>query len=140
MVKKHYQKNSLTKSTRRNNVSYKIFMMAAVSILLFGCGTGGYNVGFLETNPGYTRSNVDPNKIQIYTNDEALPTQKYRVIGEIRTDWKWKGMDADRTEVLREMKKKASEVGADAIISVRFVPPGVNGSGLGSGNAIVFLK
>jgi hypothetical protein len=115
----------------------KIGILSALLVLaLYGCG--GIQASFVQSNPHYMKSNRASDQIEIYMLGEDPPNVKYRAIGEISTDWTWHGLKADRSEVLKVMRSKAAEIGADAIISVRFVPPGVYGSGLGSGIAVVY--
>jgi hypothetical protein len=112
--------------------------MLLIASLLVACWGPPYAQSALTTQD-YRPSGRSPEQIEIYHANEQRPGRPYKAIGTITTDWSQGGRLPEPKVIVDLMRREASRIGADAIIDVEFVRPGMVGKGLGSGTAVVFL-
>lgn len=126
-----------------------LLCLMACSIVLSGCSTWSTshvtpsdNVS-LSQNANAAQKN--PETIVVTEND--LPGRPYKVVGDIRVKVNKTTMlnkDPTREDVDQKLKHKAAQIGADAVILVRYGTVGVSlmswGSLSGNGRAVVFTN
>lgn len=95
-----------------SRINIKILLIAATGVFaLSSCSTGGY---LRTADSSRSPAKTSPSEIKIYsTNDIGKP---YETIGSVVADAD--GGD-DSTEAIKELRKQASLIGADAVVGLR---------------------
>jgi ABC-type Fe3+-hydroxamate transport system substrate-binding protein len=129
--------------------SIRMYVFAAAALALAACGTrsssdvqpvGGGAAGAVTKLPAKAASDV------IVTEDD-ITDRPYRALGDVEaTVAKWTIFDSDPTpqKVAEELRRRAADMGADAVVLVRYGTVGVGaftwGKLEGKGRAVVFTK
>ncbi len=126
------------------NEKLRSALFFAVMLVLSGCST--YSYSSVSTPDGATKASYEPTKaeaIQITPFD--IKDKKYEVIGDINAQANKPTAfhdDPTKADVNKELQEKAAEIGADAVIFVRYGEVGVGlmswGVLEGKGRAIKF--
>jgi hypothetical protein len=130
----------------------RLYAAGAVALLVAACGV---RTGTSVTpTPGATPSSANadtklpaksPNQVMLTESD--ITDRPYQSLGDIKVDLqKWGAFDKDPTHemVAEALKKKAAEMGADAVVLVRYGTLGIGlftwGEMDGQGRAVVFKQ
>jgi hypothetical protein len=129
---------------------WRFLLVAALLAAVAACGTRSSSsvtpvTSATPTAPPVAAEKKDPSSVQIYETD--VTDHKYRTLGDISvTVSKWSIFDDDPTpaKVNEALRKRAAEMGADAVVLVRYGTVGISllswGSLDGNGRAVVFEK
>ncbi len=123
----------------------KFFLLGAL-LFVFGCATWStVDVKNKEDTPVGLK-NINKSAQDVIVTEADFGDRKYKVLGDIDVTVKKTTIfhsDPTKEQVIEKLKEKAAELGADAVILVRFGTVGVTGMSWGSlngkGRAIAFL-
>ena len=123
---------------------YYIVILLSIGGLLSGCSK--WTTSNADLNPRLAKSKratKNPEQIKITQND--ITNRPYKNLGDIEVTVNKTTIfhsDPSRKDIDVALKKKAAEIGADAVVLVRYGTVGVSGFSWGSlngkGRAIVF--
>jgi hypothetical protein len=127
------------------NIKKRLILLFVLGIFFSGCSTWSYSTVDGEQNSVQKLSPTSPQSVIISATD--ITDRRYEVLGDITAT-------VNKTTVFHpsptrqlvdvELKEKAAEMGADAVILVRYGSTGISlmswGSLEGKGRAIKFLS
>lgn len=125
----------------------KKFLLLGSLLFFFGCATwSNVNVQNEDATPvGLKNINKSPQDVIVTETD--IGDRKYKVLGDIDVTVNKTTIfhsDPTKEQVIEKLKEKAAELGADAVILVRFGTVGVTGMSWGSlngkGRVVAFLE
>jgi hypothetical protein len=130
----------------------RLYLVGALALLVAACGmrTGTSVTATPGATPGPASADTKPpakSPDQITLTEGDITDRPYQSLGDIKVDLqKWTIFDKDPTrEMIAEaLKKKAAEMGADAVVLVRYGTVGLGaftwGEMDGQGRAVVFKQ
>ena len=132
--------------------SLRLYVVGAIALLVAACGmrTGTSVTPTPGATPGPANADTklpvkSPDQITLTEGD--ITDRPYQSLGDIKVDLqKWTIFDKDPTRemIADALKKKAAEMGADAVVLVRYGTVGLGaftwGEMDGQGRAVVFKQ
>lgn len=127
------------------NIKKRLLLLFVVGIFFSGCSTWSYSVVDGEKDSAQKLAPTSPQNIVVLATD--ITDRKYEVLGDITATVNKTTVfhpSPSRQQVDLELKEKAAEMGADAVILVRYGSTGISlmswGSLEGKGRAIKFIS